>query len=87
MAEGEREWLSDTEVAARIGMGVKTFDRLVKAGKFPEGYPMSDGITMWPQEWLTWWRINIEVLTRHREEKSPRTNADKSGQTRTNEDK
>lgn len=82
-----KEWLDDDEVAALLGVSVKTLERMVSEDGFPEGIPFRKATVKWLRDDLLFWKLWLERKHRVKAAEKNRTNEDKSGQTKTNEDK
>lgn len=76
----ERDWLDDDEVAAALGVSVRTLERMIEEDGFPVGIAFRGTTVKWLREDLTFWRLWLE--RRHRVKKIP-TNDDREGQTTT----
>ncbi len=87
MATTGGEWLDDDEVAAALGVSVKTLERMVAEDGFPQGIIFRGTTEKWLRDDLVFWRLWLERKHRIATAEKTRTNSDKPGQTRTTEAK
>lgn len=56
--------LEKAEVATYLRLKVKTLDRLIQAGEFPQGVHMSDRTIVWPWRDVLYWQLRVELRPR-----------------------
>ena len=56
----EKDWLDDGEVAAILGVSVKTLKRMIAEDGFPAGHTIREQTVRWPWDDLVFWRLWLE---------------------------
>jgi predicted DNA-binding transcriptional regulator AlpA len=83
----DKDWLDDDEVAALLGVSVKTLERMVAEDGFPEGIAFRGQTVKWLRDDLVYWRLWLERKHRLRPQEKPATNEDNRRQPRTTDAK
>lgn len=60
----EKDWLDDGEVAALLGVSVKTLERMIAEDGFPAGHTIRGQTVRWSWDDMVFWRMWVEKRDR-----------------------